>query len=135
RAGIPPIRFSNLLKSMWPYFSNFSCRLCASCAVDSMSRAIRFAGLRVATLAARIYPSPFADRPGVITPARAGSKRKFMRVIQSLDQAQVPHARSRVHENFFRMLKDRPKNVGIIGVQRLPTAHPLSPERKFGTSI
>jgi hypothetical protein len=24
--------------------------------------------------------------------------------------------------NFFRMLKDRPKNVGIIGVQRLPTA-------------
>jgi hypothetical protein len=28
--------------------------------------------------------------------------------------------------NFFRMLKDRPKkNVGIIGVQRLPTAHLL----------
>jgi hypothetical protein len=27
--------------------------------------------------------------------------------------------------NFFRMLKDRPKNVGVIGVQRLPTAHLL----------
>jgi len=27
--------------------------------------------------------------------------------------------------NFFRMLKHRPKNVGIIGVQRLPTAHLL----------
>ena len=27
--------------------------------------------------------------------------------------------------NFFRMLTDRPKNVGIIGVQRLPTAELL----------
>ena len=65
--------------------------------------------------------------PAVIAPARAGSKRKFMKVIQSsLDQAQVPHARSRVHDHeFFRMLKDRPKDVGIIGVQRLPTAHLL----------
>jgi hypothetical protein len=29
--------------------------------------------------------------------------------------------------NFLRMLTDRPKNVGIIGVQRLPTAHLLPP--------
>jgi hypothetical protein len=70
---------------------------------------IVLAGLQVATLTPRIYPSPFADRPRVITPARAGSKRKFMKVRQSsLDQAQVPRARSRVHDHeFFRMLKDR----------------------------
>jgi len=99
---------------------------------------IVLAGLRVATLTPRIYPSPFADRPSVIAPARAGGKRKFMKVIQSsLDQAQVPLARSRdMIMNFFRMLKDRQKDVGIIGAPADGTlaAH-CRPNGKFGTSV
>ena len=55
---------------------------------------IVLAGLRVATREYTLRHSPIG--PAVITPARAGSKRKFMKVIQSsLDQAQVPLARSR----------------------------------------
>ena len=35
------------------------------------------------------------------------------------------HALACMIMNFFRMLKDRPRNVGINGVQRPPTAHLL----------
>jgi hypothetical protein len=75
----------------------------------------------------------------LFTPARAGSTCKFMTVLQSsLDQAEVSPARSGVHDHEFFQDADRPtKNVGIIGVQRLPTAHllPTVHQRKFGTSV
>jgi hypothetical protein len=63
---------------------------------------IVLAGLRVATREYTLRHSPIG--PAVITPARAGSKRKFMKVIQSsLDQAQEcpVHTLACVIMNFF----------------------------------
>jgi hypothetical protein len=99
---------------------------------------IVLAGLRVATLTPRIYPSPFADRP---SRHRSGACRKQAQIHEGHtillgSSAGTPRTLARMIMNFFRMLKDRQKNVGIIGAPADGTlaAH-CRPNGKFGTSV
>jgi hypothetical protein len=86
---------------------------------------IVLAGLRVATLTPRIYPSPFADRP---SRHRSGACRKQAQIHEGHtillgSSAGAPRTLARMIMNFFRMLKDRQKMSGLL--ERLPTAHLL----------
>src|SRR5262249_780461 len=100
---------------------------------------IVLAGLQVATLTPRIYPSPFADRPRVITPARAGSKRKFMKVIQSSWIKRRCPSHARAHDHEFFQDAERPTKKCRDYWSAAPADGTLAahcrPNGKFGTSV
>jgi hypothetical protein len=96
---------------------------------------IVLAGLRVATLTPRIYPSPFADRP---SRHRSGACRKQAQIHEGHtillgSSAGAPRTLARMIMNFFRMLNERPtkKSRDYWSACRRHTCCPLSPERKI----